>query len=351
MVMKAKIAWVPWSPDPLWPTNLRRFSAFARVAGIPYEVYDSQKKYDLIIMNQCSDLTHWSRFEKNGQKIIFETVDSYLDLEYRDLRALFRAPAKYLFGHHRYWGLDYEEQIRAMMRQADAVVCSTPEQASKYVAYNPKVFDILDFNTQQVSLQKNNYFLRDTVHIAWEGMGGNAWAFQEIAPVLKRIHRKLPLALHLVTDLSFKSHNGPLSVNHALKPRLQKIFGDVPFYLYEWNAAMLAPICTRCDIALLPIPKNPPIYWAKPENRLLMLWNMGLPVLTSPTPAYERCMRDAGSEQTCDTLEEWEKKLMALIGDEDLRRESAFRGKAYASHAVSEETLCAKWTAALEQVL
>ncbi|MBL4818471.1 MAG: hypothetical protein JKY15_04470 [Deltaproteobacteria bacterium] len=189
------------------------------------------------------------------------------------------------------------------------------------------------------------------VHIAWEGMGSNAWTFREIAPVLKQIHQKKPIALHLVTDLEYPSHNGPLAWKHSLKKELTGILKGIPFYLYEWNSAMLSTICTQCDIALLPIPQKPPIYWAKPENRLLMLWRMGLPVLTSSTPAHMRCMKAVGINEMYATKEDWGRCLETLIGDEDLRKKTALLGQNYACQAANDQALADKWITVLESVL
>ncbi|MEI6790075.1 MAG: hypothetical protein WCK42_02715 [Myxococcaceae bacterium] len=350
-IKKLKIAWCPWSQDPFFAANLRRFTVFASRMNIAYESYDSTKEYDVIIVNQLCDLTRWSRFQKSDTKLVFEMVDSYLQTDFFELKAYLRGFAKFIFKQHRSLDWNYGNLIRRMMNRANVVVCSTPEQKQAYSVYNSSIFDILDFNNQQIQNSKQDYKIGDVAHLAWEGMGGNAWAFQEIAPVLKKIHKKQPLALHLVTDLKYKSYNGPFAWEYQVKSQLQKILGEVPVYLYDWNPVMLSTICTRCDIALLPVPQKPPIYWAKPENRLLMLWRMGLPVLASANPAFARCMKAAGNHQACENLNDWEEKLSSLIESETLRRESAERGRAYADEQVNESVLSEKWTRVLESVL
>lgn len=343
-----KIAYLGWRGG---PCDHRRFSKVASLIGLQAEPYQSGKSYDVIVLTKCADLTSWTKVSHRSPKIIFDFVDSYLKIEPWDLKANLRGLAKYVMGQHRYLEWNYNDSVRCMIERADGVICSTPEQKEEYLVLNSNVHDILDFNGDQIKHVKTDYHMDDTLHLAWEGMGANAWTFQEIAPVLKRLHTRRPLALHLVTDVKYPSHAGPMALHREVKPVLKRLLGDIPVYLYEWNSAMLSAICTRCDIGLLPIPRKPAIYWAKPENRLLMLWQMGLPVLASSTPAYTRCMQAADNNEACENLDDWEEKLTGLIESEELRRQSAGRGRRYATEQANETILCQKWVAALESVL
>ncbi|MBL4818472.1 MAG: hypothetical protein JKY15_04475 [Deltaproteobacteria bacterium] len=141
-IKKLRIAWLPWSKNPIAAANLRRFSIFAQLVGLEYEVYQPGGIYDVIILNQNCDLTYWSRFKNEKTKLVFEFVDSYLDVSVLEPRALFRGLAKFLFRQHHYLEFSYHESIKQMMRRADAVVCSTPEQKKSYESYNQKVFNI-----------------------------------------------------------------------------------------------------------------------------------------------------------------------------------------------------------------
>lgn len=343
----SKIAYLSWGNS---PCNYRRFSKFSELVGLQSEPYNTVSEYDIIIVTQASDLTYWSRFPRNKTKLVFDFVDSYLKIEPWELKGNLRGLSKFIVGQHRYFDLSYSKLLKRMIERADAVVCSTPEQKLECLEFNLNTHDILDFNDDQVKVIKQNYKIGAHINFVWEGMGGNAWAFQEIAPVLKRIHQKNPIALHFVTDIEYKSYNVPFAWPRKVKPYLNKILGDIPVYLYEWNSFMLSTICTKCDIALLPIPKKPAIYWAKPENRLLMLWRMGLPVLTSANPAFLRCMQDSGSDLACETQEEWEEKLSLTINDEKYRCESAHRGLIYGQKQVNKDVLSRKWFQVLESI-
>jgi hypothetical protein len=343
-----KIGYLSWGDS---PAEFRRFKKFAEISGVNAEQYVSGFKYDVVIVTQNSDLTYWSRRPKNSEIIIFDFIDSYLKIEpYRFKRNL-RGVAKFLNGEHKSLELYYHRLLELMMKRADAVVCSTPEQKKEYLAFNDNVHDILDMNDDRIRARKLDHSIGDRIHFVWEGMGGNVWAFREIASVLQEIYSKRPIGLHFVTDLYYKAYNGPLAWSYSVKKELKSILYDIPFYLYEWNPRMLSQICSQADIALLPIPKKPSIYWAKPENRLLMLWRMGLPVLASATPAYTRCMLDARVDGVCDNLSDWRFKLDHLIENHDARKMNAVRGVDYANQVASQEALCGKWMRVLESIL
>lgn len=343
-----KIAYLSWGNS---PCNYRRFAKFSQIAGLQAELYNHEKKYDIIVITQNSDLSVWGNLPRSGTKLVFDFVDSYFKIEPWELEGNLRGLFKFLTGQHRYLEFNYYDSLRRMMERADAVVCATPEQKTDCLKFNFNVSPILDFNSDQIKHVKTDYHVGETINFAWEGMGANAWAFQEIAPVLKKVQRERPIALHLVTDLKYRAHYGPWSWNREVKSFLKNILGDIPVYLYEWNSAMLSVICSRCDIALLPIPRKPAIYWAKPENRLLMLWRMGLPVLTSSNPAFFRCMQASGNEQACENLQEWEEKLEALIFSKTIRCDSARRGHFYAEEQMSDLALCEKWNQVLKSVM
>ena len=49
--------------------------------------------------------------------------------------------------------------------------------------------------------------------------------------------------------------------------------------------------------------------WNKPENKLLLLWEIGIPTLTSATPAYKHVMDAAGLDLYCSSSDEWVRKI------------------------------------------
>ena len=55
----------------------------------------------------------------------------------------------------------------------------------------------------------------------------------------------------------------------------------------QWSETV-SVIATACDLAVIPLPLDRPLERNKPETKLISFWRMGLPVVTSATPAYVR---------------------------------------------------------------
>ena len=341
-----RIGYAPYRRDLSAPGDRRRFVHYARRRGLSLEVYSDGAPYDLLVVSEAADISALARLPKGGPRIIFDFIDSYLDIDPREPKALLRGPAKFLLGQHRHFDLSYHDLLRRMCARADVVVCSTPEQKAKIASINPAVFPILDFHEGELRRTKTEFAAGSPFNLLWEGMGANVVAFEEIAGVLRGLSLCHPIALHLVTDLSYARFNGPV-------PRLPTrrvvdcLLPGVRSYLYEWNQPLFADICCACDLAVIPILRRVPIFDAKPENRLLLMWRMNIPTVTSASPAYARAMRAAGLAMACDGEESWHAMLSRCIESESLRREAARAGKAFVELEHSEEQGLARWDEAL----
>jgi hypothetical protein len=114
---------------------------------------------------------------------------------------------------------------------------------------------------------------------------------------------------------------------------------------------MFSRIVTGCDLALIPIPMHKPFWVGKPANKLLLFWRMGMPTLTSPTPAYIKMMRECGLDMVCSTPDDWKDKLKRYMCDETARREAGRKAKAFVDAEYSEEKLLERWDRAFASVL
>ena len=85
------------------------------------------------------------------------------------------------------------------------------------------------------------------------------------------------------------------------------------------------------------------------RNRLVgtvIAWRMGLPVITSATPAYRRAMNEVGTpELTCQNESQWIAALDRMMSDEAARLDAAKRGRAYAEGKHGSAALLARWDA------
>ena len=120
--------------------------------------------------------------------------------------------------------------------------------------------------------------------------------------------------------------------------------------LYQWSEEMVSVIATACDLAVIPLPLDRPLERGKPESKLVSFWRMGMPTVTSSTPAYMRAMREAGQDLHCDSEGKWAEVLLRLIEDPEEREQAAMAGRAFAEREYGDERLLEAWDRVLESL-
>lgn len=342
-----RFGYVPYADDLSNPGDRRRFVYWARDRGVNWEPYRPAGRYDVVMLAGTADLSAWRDARTGGPKVVYELIDSYLDAP-ASLKSRLRGIAKYAAGELRRPIADYRAAIERTCTAADAVVCSTPEQRTQLLALNPNVHEILDAHVDLVQRPKADFSIGDVANVVWEGLPYTLDDMEVAAPALRRIARRQPLALHVVTDLEYQRYTRRFvrartaDVVHRLLPRA---------YLYEWNEQLLAPLVVACDLAVIPLDLSDPFARAKPENKLLLFWRMGMPTLTSATPAYVRTMAAAGQDLTCETTEDWELGVEALLEDEDRRRDAGTGGRCFVETNHSSDRTLERWDELFESVL
>lgn len=333
-----RIGYVPYSPPLERPGDRRRFVYYARSRNLDFEIADPAKEYDLVVLSECADLSVWSRYPHG--KLVYDLIDSYLAIPYSNIKGLLRGTAKFLARQSRYPQLNHWQAIVGMCRRASAVVCSTLEQQQDIGRYNPNVHIVLDIHTSVVQHTKRDYSAHRPFRLVWEGLPHTLDSLFQIQPALQTLHERHGVELHLVTDLEFRRYMGLFGKTDTLSV-VRKLLPGVR--LHPWREKDCADIICDCDAALIPIRLDDPFAAGKPENKLLLLWRMGMPVLVSATPAYARAMAASGVHGTCAGQDEWLQAIERLIGDQAARQEAGLRGRVYAEDTAGESQLLARW--------
>lgn len=355
-----RIGFVPMNDSLRHPFDLRNFLYYARKRDLSFEIARPDKEYDLIVLSPRADISVWSRY-KGSAKMIYFIVDSYLAVSPYDLKGALRGLAKYAGGEHKHLRLNYSAAIQEMCSRSNAVVCTTQEQKQDISRFCASVHVILDFQFQIVHEVKTDYSTGKRINLVWEGQAENISGFSHLQEAIKALRKNYPISLHLVTDLERRKYMN-LYRNVSVIHELKRMFGEnfLPntaggkgslVYLYHWNLELLSRIITGCDIAIIPLDINNPLMRGKPENKLVLFWRMGLPVVVSSTPAYERVMKQCGQELCCRDTGDWIRNLESLMNDPQKRREAAVGGKAYADIAYSESVYLTQWDRLFQSVL
>lgn len=342
---RIRIGYVPYSKDFNKPGDRRRFVFYAEKRGIQFEIADPAKEYDLIILSARADISLWSRYPK--AKLVYDLIDSYLAIPRSDVKGKLRGFSKFLSGQSRYLQLDYWAAIGVMCGRADAVVCSTQEQRNDISKFCRNVHIILDAHMGVVRTTKSDYRAAQPFRLVWEGLPQTLRSLDLIRPVLERLRNRYSIEMHVVTDREYFRYLGQFGKGDTLK-FLQRISPDI--YFHEWNELDCANIICSCDLAVIPIDLGDPFAAGKPENKLLLFWRMGVPVVTSASPAYARAMQAVGFNLSAKDEADWLDKIELLLNDAVVRREAGTLGKAYVEREFSEANLLARWDAVFASV-
>ena len=166
-----------------------------------------------------------------------------------------------------------------------------------------------------------------------------------IVPAINYLSKKTPIELHILTDASFNRYIGKYGKTDTFKI-VQKLFKNAIFH--EWDEKTFANYVCSCDLAIIPLSLSDPFAAGKPENKLLLFWRIGMPVVASATPAYVRAMKLAGMDYTVKHNSDWVKILSDLIANPIARHEAGLLGKSYVEKNFSEKILMDQWDGVLE---
>jgi hypothetical protein len=346
MSSKPRIGYVPLSSDLTRPGDGRRFVGYAQRRNLRLELAVPDEVYDVVVLSQSADITVWADYPHG--KVVYDLVDSYLAIPRSDVKQLLRGPAKYLVGQFKRFRLDYKRAVQDMCRRSDVVICTTEEQKQDILPYCADVHIALDFHSSVVRQYKTDYRCNTPIRIVWEGLGVNMPQVSLIKDVLRSLDSSTDLSLVLVTDLEYYRWLNKIGLIQTIDVA-RRMFE--PVSVHAWSEESCAQLICGCDIGVIPLDMSDPFVAGKPENKLLLMWRMGMPVVSSATPAYTRAMKSAGTPQfACSTSDDWEAALRTLITAEEMRRIAGNSGRDFVNRVWNEEALLARWDGAMASV-
>ena len=183
----------------------------------------------------------------------------------------------------------------------------------------------------------------------WEGMPYTLDAIRELKLAFEEIE---DLGMNVVSDREFFRILGryfPMSTEKLIGRCLNGHESRIS--LASWTQENLVRLAQDSSIAVLPIDMQDPIQVYKAENRLLIMWRLGLPCLVSPTLAYSRVMNSIGENLICNSTVEWLNKITLLRDSDGHRYEIVEKGQQYLRDFHSSEILLNKWDSLIEATL
>tara|TARA_B100000902_G_C27279747_1_gene900989 strand:+ start:592 stop:1680 length:1089 start_codon:yes stop_codon:yes gene_type:complete len=338
-----KIIYKSNSDDLLHPADRRRFYGFISKRNFQISLSDQIDKGDIVVLTngKNSDLSKYVRNKvSKNYYIVYDCCDAYL-AERKSLRKYFRAIFYFLSGKYKYFYFSNTKLIKEICKISDAVICSSKEQKNEILKYSNNVEIILDLFDDDIFSVKKNYDIEDELNIFWEGQGDNIVEFNDFAPILNKLGKKIKIKLHIVSDKKFKKN---FRITFDTNKYLKKIFYNIDISFYMWSVDNLNNIGTKCDIAIIPSSKKfSKMFINKSPNKLHIMWKLGLPTLTSFSYSYSREMKEADIDMICRDASDWEKKILYFYENYEDRRVSALKGLSYVNKKYSDNSKLEKW--------
>ncbi|MEZ5003132.1 MAG: hypothetical protein R2730_08835 [Chitinophagales bacterium] len=344
-----KVGYVPLTPFMKGPGDRRRFVNYANNRNVSFELADPNKFYDIVYLTYNCVLSDWIKYkQKYGDKtkIIFELVDSYFaeDVTYK---SRLRGIANYILRRTKKLYLDHRKALIELVSVADAIVCSTLEQKTYILNYNDNVHVSLDIFEDDISTTKEEYAASKKLKLVWEGQPYTIGNILSLKSVLNELKDKIEL--HIVTDKYYYKY-----YKKYFRKETSNILKELKcdYFLHEWKINTFSKKICDADLAIIPINMEDNLAKGKPENKLILFWKMGIPTITSATPAYERVMRRSDLNMACSDINDWKFKLNDYINLSSIERKAiAEKASAYAYEVYSREQIYEDWDKLFSSVI
>ena len=341
-----KIGYVPYLPDLSQPGDRRRFPYYATRNQIPFEIADTNKHYDVILLTASANLSKWLIYKtKHPQtKFIFEMVDSLIFS--KDIfSTLFKGIGRYILRKETLLYIQYKKLVIQWLKTADIVLCSSTELKNIIEQWNANVIVSLDYLQHEYKFLKTDFSIQGKMKLVWEGQGPVLPYFLHFKKLLKELSSFCEL--HIITSDTYPLYGKLINRN------VSKILNRLPIntIFHKWNLNDNYKIFSECDCGIIPINRKSLFGWHKPANKLISFWFTGLPTVVSDTPAYTELMNKAGEKFYCSTLNEWVTKIKEIKNmDTEERKALVEMNLKFVESNFSDNALDAVWKKAFEKV-
>jgi len=351
LLKKLKIGYWPLSQTLNSAGDRRRLIFWAKTRGHTVTT-DLSQKVDVVVASENSDFNS-TYFSNKRVPLIFDLVDAYLS-PLNPFDDFARGFAKRTSGQISGPIKPFSHHVGDFCLASNAVICSSIEQEAVIGSFNTNTHVILDSHDEIpfIDALETKSSKLATKRILWEGQPATIRGVRKISPVLFELSKTIDLNFYFVTDeryFQFLNRYIERSTLRILKRDLNKITDFVS--VIPWTSSNLVECSRGSSAAVIPIDLAVPMQRLKPENRLLIMWRLGLPCLTSSSPAYVRVADQAGVTAACSTQQEWLENLSHLLCDPGYALSQVMAGQEYLREYHNRSILLKKWDMAFQSVM
>jgi hypothetical protein len=350
LLKKLKIGYFPLSTDLSHPGDRRRLPAWAKDRGHEV-VLDLTQKIDILIITEAADFGQFAKWSKSSVPIILDLVDGYL-AKTDFAQDLGRGISKLALGQLTGFPNTYSHFVKNLCNRADAVVCSSLEQKLTISPFNMNTHVILDMHDEFpigfYTPSKN----QKGQSIFWEGMPATVRGLKIVDDAILRLNKSKDASLRIVTDKQSKRYLNKIGNSDTLHLIAKTLPNSSRFTeIFSWTLENILFASEFADLGILPVNLNDPIQSLKPENRLLIMWRLGVPCLVSPSASYARLANSTNTNITCNSPSEWFSSMNEVLSNHSFAEDLVVKGKRYLEEFHTKEILWSKWDSLCESVL
>jgi hypothetical protein len=335
MTKKLKIGYLPNSDTLNAPGDRRRFIFWGNKRNVEI-VLNEIDRCDVIVSTSRHLVSIAHKIPKNKPFIIdlpdFLVGENRLLWDYSRTFAHTKSLSNLTFKR-------FSQFIMNLIDDRTSIICSSPEQRIYFESKKIFVSDILDsheeFDEIPFSYEKYSDF---QTNIFWEGQAGS---IPSLIRILDNIQES-SINFNLVTDANFY-----LFANRFFEIQtedfLSRKFGEKSFVLHSWRTDNVVQQALASHIFVIPTLDKSFSHLMKPENRALISWRLGLPVILSNSPAHLRLSKHIQTPILVEHFPNWEGAISFLKKNPDVGFEQVKEGKDYLSMYHNSEILLKKW--------
>jgi len=339
-----RVGYVSYSPNLLHPADRRRLASWANEKRAVLNTIKPLES-DVLVLSNAANFGYWIKRAK--QPIILDLVDGYLGENPSFFRDVARNFIRSLQGLSSFHWITYTRHLRFACKMSQLVIVASPEQREHILKWNSNVHVILDDHSEidyAIANVKGKVNAEREPYIFWEGFGFTLKHFKFMAPDLDRFLEEFKWGMHVVTVDEFPRWGGfigKVKTRKIIKSMFPKSWKSIK--ITPWSLDNLAEKASNSSFAIIPISPLDQFANLKSENKLLSMWHLSLPTLTSPTPAYKRALTIAGKPDACIKEGDWYLELSSLANNAIRREELVSKGAEYILAFQTHLKLVEKW--------
>jgi glycosyltransferase involved in cell wall biosynthesis len=342
--VKKRIRYVGYSPDLSHPADRRRIALLADTEEFEI-VSPTSINFEYTLLTPNANLI-WYLKNKQGRPVYLDIVDGYLGTASNPLEDLARNILRSYQKKSALSSITYTNHLKRCIREVDGCVVASVEQLDSIRHLNQNIYVISDCHDELSSISYNP----ERRGILWQGFGSNLKHLLHFAPELDLVIHKSDLKLFVMTERRYKKFGNLLYDQETMKllrSKFPKSFERVEFI--DWTIENFTKIAEKCSLGIIPITPKDKFAHLKAENKLLELFSVGLPVLTSETPAYKRVFDQVGQVNNCVSEGKWGERIEALVSDPDKLLKIQMAGSNYIRNFHQKESKIEKWKRVFEE--